>query len=241
MFKISLLALLSFFSVLNISHASVQWVHLSQLAPTQFTIGEHAMLEKSFKMIEKYNEDIKDLGKLRKYLLKKVAPAYLAKNGRYYIVDRHHTSRALYEANLPIMKFPVEIIKDLRHLEMKDFFCYLNKINSLYLYERGQGPLDAFQLPEHIWELPDDPYRSLAWLVREEGGFKKVKVNFLEFLWANYFRNHIHLKNGSELELKKNLKRAIKMAQDSRASHLPGYKPKQVAPVDETTLSLQAQ
>ncbi len=205
-------------------HAEVKWVELSQLAPTQFNIGHYAMLDKRAKMIEKFEKELKDEGKLRKYLLKKVAPAYLAQNGRYYIVDRHHTSRALYEASLPINEFPIDVIKDLQHLTMREFFDYLDQINGLYLYENGQGPQDPFSLPQQIWELSDDPYRSLSWMVREEGGYDKVDVNFLEFLWANYFRTRINLKDGSEKELTKNLKRAIEMAHDSSASHLPGYK-----------------
>jgi len=51
-------------------------------------------------------------------------------------------------------------------------------------------------LPERVAELEDDPYRSIAWYVRnrsdEEGGpgFYKVNVEFFEFLWADYLRKH---------------------------------------------------
>ncbi len=215
--------------------ASIQWVPLSKLSPTQFTIGHYAMLDKRDKMIRKYDKGLKGKDKLRKYLLKKTAPAYLAQNDRYYIVDRHHTSRALYEADLPIKEFPIEVIEDLSHLSMAEFFEYLDQINGLYLYERGQGPLEAFYLPQYIWELSNDPYRSLSWMIREEGAYENVEVNFLEFLWANYLRKHIHLKDSSVYELKKNLKRAIEMAQDSAASHLPGYRSKNLSPAKEIT------
>ncbi len=207
----------------EINKDKIKWVKLSKIAPTQFNIGILAMEEKRDKMIEKYNKELKSKKNLEKYLLEKAAPAYLGENGQYYIVDRHHTSRALYEANLPVDEFPVIIIKDLSDMDLSDLFDYLGSINGLYLYENGQGPLDPRHLPDHIWELDDDPYRSLAWLVREAGGFDKAEVNFLEFIWANYFRKKITLVNGSEAELNQNLKRAIEMAHEPDASHLPGY------------------
>ena len=203
----------------------IKWIKLSKIAPTQFNIGIIAMKDKRDKMIAKYNKELKDRKKLEKYLLKKAAPAYLAENGQYYIVDRHHTSRALYEANLPIDEFPIIVIKDLSDMKLSDLFDYLGSINGLYLYENGQGPLDPRHLPDHIWELEDDPYRSLAWLVREEGGFEKVNVNFLEFIWANYFRKKITIHSGDESELDKLLPAAIDMAHHQDASHLPGYLP----------------
>jgi hypothetical protein len=204
----------------------IKWVKLELLSPTQFNIGEMAMLDKKDKMLKKYYKELKDKEKLEKYLLKKAAPAYLAPDGRYYIVDRHHTSRALYEAGVPIQEYPVEVVKDLSYMTQDQFFNFLKSVNGLYLYESGRGPITPALLPTHIWELEDDPYRSLSWLVREEGGYEKVEVNFLEFIWANYLRTKIQLQNGSEQELQQNLENAIEMAQHPDASHLPGYKSK---------------
>jgi len=46
-------------------------------------------------------------------------------------------------------------------------------------------------LPKHIRDLEFDPYRSLAWLVRDRHGYMKNNTPFSEFKWANYFRTRI--------------------------------------------------
>jgi len=219
--------------VLSLSSVSAQieykikWIDFSLIAPTQFNIGHAAMIKKRNKLLKKYNKNnLKSLHRLRAYLVRKAAPAYLAPDGRYYIVDHHHTSRALYEAKLPLHQYPIEVIKDLRDLSMNDFFDYLKSNNRLYLYDNGQGPLDPLTLPQHIWNLSNDPYRSLSGEVRNAGGYDKVNIYFLEFLWADYFRRKIPLKDGDEAEINNVLPLAIKMAHDPKASQMPGYKPR---------------
>ena len=48
-------------------------------------------------------------------------------------------------------------------------------------------------LPTHIKDLAFDPYRSLAWIVREQHGYIKNNVPFSEFKWANFFRTRVLL------------------------------------------------
>ena len=36
-----------------------------------------------------------------------------------------------------------------------------------------------------------DPYRSLAWIVRDKHGYLKNDTPFSEFKWANFFRTRI--------------------------------------------------
>ncbi len=204
--------------------SKIQWIDLDLLSPTQFNIGHIAMLDKKQKIFKKYNKEFKGRKKLEKYLIEKAAPAYLASNGRYYIVDKHHTSRALYEANIPIKKYPIFLIQNLSHLSLSEFFKYLQNVNGLYLFDNAKGPLDPFKLPLFISDLDNDPYRSLSWMVREGGGYEKRDVNFQEFIWANFFRKRIPLHRGTERELKKHLKRAIEMALSPEASYLPGFK-----------------
>lgn len=198
--------------------AKTLWTSLDKLAPTQMNIGVIAMESKVKKILSKHKK-----GKLESYIKKKVAPAYLAKNGKYYIIDRHHTSRALYEANTPLKKFPVEVLADYSHLSMDEFFTEMNRSGKLYLLDNGEGPLSPFLLPEHIKDITDDPYRSLAWMVREKGGFKKVDVAFLEFIWSAFLREHIELRFENESELKGYLNHALKLAKSKKAKHLPGY------------------
>ncbi|KAJ9518083.1 hypothetical protein QJQ45_009976 [Haematococcus lacustris] len=53
-------------------------------------------------------------------------------------------------------------------------------------------------LPSDVRGLKDDPYRSLAALVRGEGGYEKVWVPFSEFRWANWLRSAVPLKEGED-------------------------------------------
>lgn len=181
-------------------------------------IGEIAMLDK-VKTIKKKAKK----GELLDYLKKKVAPAYLGPDGRYYIFDRHHTSRAVYEAKVGFSMFYIDVLKDCSHLTMEEFFTLLKQENKLYLYDNGvlKTPLD---LPLTIYDLSNDPYRSLAWMVREEGGFKKVDVPFLEFMWADFLRARINLTLGDQDELDQHLDQAFKLSRSREARHLPGYR-----------------
>ncbi|MBC7397721.1 MAG: hypothetical protein H7333_09790, partial [Bdellovibrionales bacterium] len=66
-------------------------------------------------------------------------------------------------------------------------------------------------------------YRSLAWIVRKEGGFEKSDVTFAEFRWAGFFRKkrllHKHGKDG----LHDAVMRAFVLARSRSAKSLPGY------------------
>lgn len=198
--------------------AQETWVELSDLAPTQINIGLIAMQEKISKIEEK---EIK--GDLENYLSKKLAPAFIGPDKRYYIIDRHHTSRALYEARVSFKKFKVDILRDLSHLSWTEFYDFLQKGHFVYLYDQGNGPQDPLTLPKFIWELTDDPYRTLAWMVREKGGFDKVDVPYLEFMWADFFRKRITLNGTTEFDLFKVLNQAIKLSKSEEANHLPGF------------------
>jgi Putative ParB-like nuclease len=49
--------------------------------------------------------------------------------------------------------------------------------------------IEASQLPRTLEAMADDPYRSLAWFVRQKGGFCKSPKEFAEFDWADRFRS----------------------------------------------------
>jgi hypothetical protein len=88
--------------------------------------------------------------------------------------------------------------------------------------ENGRGPRGPSALPESIADLKDDPYRSLAASVQDEGGFAKPKhdVLFLEFWWANFFRSRVEI--GSDFEAA--ISKAKELALSPEACGLPGYK-----------------
>jgi hypothetical protein len=72
--------------------------------------------------------------------------------------------------------------------------------------------------------MPDDPYRTLAWLVRKNQGFCRADMpqkEFAEFQWADFFRSNL---NPSDVEwTAKLIDKAVKLAESPQAKAQPGY------------------
>jgi hypothetical protein len=88
----------------------------------------------------------------------------------------------------------VKVLGNAGTLEETYFWKTMHEHNWVYLFDRaGGGPQQPANLPKHIKDLDFDPYRSLAWIVREHHGYTKNNVPFSEFKWANFFRTRILL------------------------------------------------
>ncbi len=116
----------------------------------------------------------------------------------------------------------VGLVRDLSALSAENFWVFLDHYSWMHCYDaKGKRqPLDA--VPQRFEDMQDDPYRSLAGELRDRGGYSKVDVAFLEFLWANHLRQKIStrlLKN----DPKKALEKALKMAPSKQCSFLPGW------------------
>ncbi len=94
--------------------------------------------------------------------------------------------------------------------------------NWLHPYDAEGRPCAWKELPRDLSGLVDDPYRSLASDVREAGGFAKTQTPYSEFLWADYFRDHIR-RRALDSKYPKALERALILARDRDARHLPGW------------------
>ena len=93
----------------------------------------------------------------------------------------------------------------------------------VYLYDsKGNGPLNPLKLPKNIKDLDDDPFRSLAWAVRERGGFQKTDEPFAEFRWANFFRSKFPAGNANS-NMERLIQEALKLCRTPAATGLPGY------------------
>jgi hypothetical protein len=185
------------------------------LRPTQMAVG---MREVDYRV--KKIQSLK--GKeLEEYLHERRVPVVEGPKGRHYIVDHHHLARSCWEAG--VEEVPVEKKADLSHLSLEELWEALEKSRWIYPFDQfGQGPHDPLWLPENVKGLADDPYRSLAWAVREKGGFEKCNTPFSEFHWANFFRKKLenHPVHG---EFHDALEEALKLARSAVAKHLPGH------------------
>jgi hypothetical protein len=149
-----------------------------------------------------------------------VFPAVLGPGGSYFIVDHHHLGVALLEEGID--EVFVTVLDDLSWLKPSVFWRTMEFRSWSHPYDSRGLRRDYRDMPPGLSQLEDDPYRSLAGLVRAAGGFAKDQAPFVEFLWADFFRQHIAART-----LKKNLRRAtragIRLAQSSEARYLPGW------------------
>jgi len=158
---------------------------------------------------------------LRKYLSERKIPVVLGPRRRTYCVDHHHLLRACWEAGIKAV--PVEVKADFSKYSMPAFWKALHEARWIFLYDQfGRGPHDPVQLPESIRCLPDDPFRSLAWLVREKGGYQKADVPFAEFAWATFFRKRLDTHPVFD-HMEGAVQSALRLAKHPVAAHLPGY------------------
>jgi hypothetical protein len=190
-------------------------VKVLKLRPPQFSIG--------LKEVEAKVEKIGKLNKeeLREYLSKHEVPVVISPEGHFYLVDHHHLARAAWELN--IEEIQSEIFEDLSHLPTLKFWEQMIEKKWVYLRDQfGLGPHSYEDLPWDVRGLADDPFRSLAWMVREKKGFEKTKTPFSEFAWANFFRKNI-VKNPSLFGYPEALQLALKWCSSEEAKDLPGF------------------
>ncbi|MBV9215479.1 MAG: ParB/Srx family N-terminal domain-containing protein [Acidobacteria bacterium] len=162
--------------------------------------------------------------KLKKEIKKNPVPVVISPWGELCIIDCHHFVFSCWHAG--VRKMRVQVVSDLsrRKFSYPGFWKYMAKRGLAHLYDQfGDGPRSPLYLPNDIRGMADDPYRSLAWLVRKAGADEKSKKKFADFKWAEFFRRRRLLHKDGRRGLKKAAKRAAQLAMSSAARSLPGY------------------
>lgn len=194
-------------------------VDVLSLKPTQFALG--------FFEIDVKIEKMKKMkpAELQKYLSEKRVPVIIGPESRLYMIDRHHLVRCCWE--LGIQKVNINVMSDLSHLSAEDFWEVMKKAKWCHLMDQfGNGPHPCNLLPENIRSMSNDPYRSLAWVLREEKVYIKQgnKIPFIEFYWADFLRSRVTYVHGHE-GMKKMFKESMDVIRaDSASIMLPGMK-----------------
>lgn len=227
-----LLTLVSFFflstnlNALSICHLEMDagttcQIEVGDLHPGQSAVGLRQVADKVAKFSD-MNEK-----KLQKYLKKHPVPLVLSPDGQFYMTDKHHMSRAFMELERDDHLVYAEVKANWTKLDINKFWQHMKAKKYVWLFdENGTAFDDPTQLPTKILDLKNDPYRSLAWAVREAGGFEDLNLPFAELLWANYFRPLVKV-GKTDKEFKKAVKAALPLAHDEAASDLPGYIPEE--------------
>jgi hypothetical protein len=191
-------------------------VDVSALHPTQFAVGYWEIGERAKKVVKK------DGKKLEKYMEEHVGKIVVGPGGEPYIFDRHHMACIMQRTGKsPTIFATVEA--NFKSLPADSFWKVMVARKWAYLYDnKGMGPLDPSRLPKSIQNLDDDPFRSLAWAVREREGYHASGEPFAEFQWANFFRKKLPFEKANEnMELL--IREALKICHEPSARTLPGY------------------
>ncbi len=189
---------------------------LLELRPTQFVLGMKEIESKVSKMKGFSNKE------MLAFCSDHPIPVVLGPKNQIFMIDHHHFARACWEQK--VKDYSIKIIKDLSSKNERDFWNFMIRENWVYLYDQfGMGPHSPKALPSDVRCLADDPFRSLAWAVRDAGYIKKHDMPFFEFKWAAFFRLNLDIELHSKSNFKSAIALAIKLAKSKEARHLPGF------------------
>ncbi len=168
---------------------------------------------------EKVEERARKPKKIERFLVERPIPAVRGPDEAFYIVDHHHLSLALWQSRVSTAF--VTIIDDYSRLPRSRFWEEMEEEGLLYPFDEKGRRIHPTHLPRAIVALRADPFRDLAWSVRENGGFRKTRVPFAEFRWAEFFRHEIPQRLVTN-DYDKAVSRAHKLARSDAARGLPG-------------------
>ncbi len=195
-------------------HPQLILADLKRLRPTQMTVG---MLE-----VQNKAQHWNTLGtRARNDLLRNQCfPAVLGPSSRYYIVDHHHLGLALIEDGVKQVWLNVQ--RDLSWLSGGEFWLAMEYFQWAHPYDADgvRQPWNA--MPTNVTALKDDPFRSLAGVLRNAGRYAKDTSPFSEFLWADHLRRRIRKKLVVR-DFEAALAEAKALAHLPDARHLPGW------------------
>jgi hypothetical protein len=189
-------------------------VAITDLRPTQITVGLHEVNEKR----RHWRKIAADGGDA--FLGRHMAPTVVGPRERHYIIDNHHLVRALHDAG--VEEVLVDVRADLSGLSKPVFWRYLDNRAWCHPYDEKGRRVDFDDIPASIDKLRDDPYRSLAGDLRHAGGYAKDVTPFSEFLWADFLRGRIGLKAIGR-DYSRALGKAVALAKSKDADYLPGW------------------
>lgn len=188
-----------------------------QLHPTQLTVGSIEVDSRSTK-IAAFSPS-----KLQKYIAAHIVPVVIGPEGNVYITDHHHFALAMAKVFGETTDISAVVVQNWSDKSQAEFWRLMDEQSYTYLFdENGIGPKTVQDLPNQIFDLKNDSYRSLAWGVSDAGGYDTSTVPHADFLWANFFRSRFS-KEAIEADFENTVLKATPMAHSDEAKSLPGY------------------
>jgi hypothetical protein len=148
-------------------------------------------------------------------------------DGLLFVTDHHHGARAWLESGATMGTCVVQ--SETISTDPTKFWTDLNALNLVRLKNEKGEDITEKQLPTKLRDLPDDPYRTLAWMVRKKDGFCRAlmqgNTEFAEFKWADWMRARPELPYAKVKANPKAMRdSALKLAKSPDAAGLPGYR-----------------
>lgn len=188
-------------------------VAIADLRPTQITLGMREVEDRRrrWRALKKRKQQFLDTHMI---------PVILGPEGRHYIIDHHHLTRALHDEGAK--EVLVTVVADLKKLKKDSFWFVMDSRDWTHPFDEHGKRCDVKDIPKSVDKMIDDPYRSLAGELRRVGGYSKETTPFSEFLWADFLRHRIK-KKIVEKHYARALKEAQKLAKSHDADYLPGW------------------
>jgi hypothetical protein len=191
-------------------------VKITDLRPTQITVGMREVKEKR----KRWREKQKDKKKGEEFLGKHMIPVILGPKERPYVIDHHHLARALHDEKVEHVS--ITVVADISRLEPDAFWFMMDNRNWMHPFDDEGRRRHYKDIPKSVDDLVDDPFRSLAGELRRAGGYAKDTTPFSEFLWADFLRRR--LKRGTvERDFEQAIETALQLAKSEDANFLPGW------------------
>lgn len=187
---------------------------IERLRPTQMTHGAREVREKikQYKALNGHD--------LEMAIAEKPIPVVYGPNDAPFAIDHHHVAAALWHVG--IKSVPIVLVRDLSSYSQASFWLSMENERWTFPYDAEGRRRPFSDLPEHIWALADDEYRSLAAAVRDAGGYEKTSVPLEEFRWADFFRSTLPRPDSDET-FAALVNEAFRLAKSSAALGMPGY------------------
>ena len=197
---------------MHVREPLVSPVDISELRPTQITVGMHEVRAKRESWQARKDKS--------EFLGRHMIPVILGPKERHYIIDQHHLARALHDEGQEHVL--VSVVTDLRMLDRDAFWIFLDNRGWCHPYDQRGVRCRFADIPKSVADLVDDPFRSLAGELRKAGGFSKDTTPFSEFLWADFLRRRIK-RAAVKSDFNKALGEAMTLAKSPDARFLPGW------------------
>jgi hypothetical protein len=190
------------------------------LRPLQGAVGMEEVRDKAQKIRDKP-------GKACRKLASDPIKVVRGRGGALFITDHHHGADAWRLAERPFAL--CEIVDRAPPSSEAQFWSDLKNDRLVRLADADGNSISPEQLPSDLAQLPDDPYRSLAWRLRKNDppGFCRSimpQKEFAEFIWADWLRKQKELPvDAVRASAEKLLPTALVLARSPAAKNVPGY------------------